>query len=453
MRRWWNSYADLTPFTAFCWLWAAGTLFHATDRFAVEFLGDQVAVALFALLFFLTPNLHALVFMLLTQAFVAALKFPMIENHMVLVLAVDALLLCKLLPAFLWKTDVREDDAWRSVVPTLRWLAILLYACALFHKLNTGFLDPVSSCAVTFYNDARTEQFWLPLPALGDMGARVLIGATLLAEALIPLLLLWRRGWFWGIALGVLFHVFASQVMRDFPLFAMALYVAFIPEDVLKKTFVHLRPKPFAMAAAACAVIGIAGSLVPGWEGLRTLSFRLWNIAVLLTFAWLCVFVFRNRLHAVPAERREARPWHAILPVLFVVNCMLPYAGLRTIGTLSMFSNLRTEAGTENHLFMPRIGPAAFQDDLVEIVETNDPMLRSDYPNEYRAAWSSLRQHARHRAENRQPFSLTYVRAGETVTLPDATKDAALTAAGSWWEKFTLGFRAVPPGAAAPCQW
>jgi hypothetical protein len=66
--------------------------------------------------------------------------------------------------------------------------------------------------------------------------------------------------------------------------------------------------------------------------------------------------------------------WLWILPLLVLVNGMNPYLGLRTQLAFSMFSNLRTEGGRSNHLFMPRLLTLEpYEDDLIEIVDSTDP--------------------------------------------------------------------------------
>ena len=41
-----------------------------------------------------------------------------------------------------------------------------------------------------------------------------------------------------------------------------------------------------------------------------------------------------------------------------------------------MFSNIRTEGTGNNHLFVPRLRLFGYQDDLVEILESNDRQLQ-----------------------------------------------------------------------------
>ena len=66
--------------------------------------------------------------------------------------------------------------------------------------------------------------------------------------------------------------------------------------------------------------------------------------------------------------------WLLVFPLVLALHGLTSYLGLRTAGNFTMFSNLRTEGGISNHLFMPRrlVSLADYQEDLVEILETDD---------------------------------------------------------------------------------
>lgn len=74
---------------------------------------------------------------------------------------------------------------------------------------------------------------------------------------------------------------------------------------------------------------------------------------------------------------RHRRPVFAVGILLLIVNGLSPYLGLKTESTFTMFSNLRTEGGNWNHLFIPAsVGVFGYQDQLVRITGSNDPALQ-----------------------------------------------------------------------------
>jgi hypothetical protein len=72
----------------------------------------------------------------------------------------------------------------------------------------------------------------------------------------------------------------------------------------------------------------------------------------------------------VPAFR-----WLYAMLALVVLNGSSQYLGLKTENAFTMYSNLRTEAGYNNHLFLPALRLAGWQDDVVEVLETDLPEL------------------------------------------------------------------------------
>jgi len=66
-----------------------------------------------------------------------------------------------------------------------------------------------------------------------------------------------------------------------------------------------------------------------------------------------------------------------LIASLFILNGMSPYLGLKTETSFAMYSNLRTEGGITNHLFIPVATQLFdFQKDLVEVTESSVPELR-----------------------------------------------------------------------------
>jgi len=83
-----------------------------------------------------------------------------------------------------------------------------------------------------------------------------------------------------------------------------------------------------------------------------------------------------------------------LLTVLLVFNGLCPYVGLKTGSSFAMYSNLHTEGGICNHLFMPcgAIRIAHFQDDLVEILDSSQPDLRDAIAQPWRLTYFEFRR-------------------------------------------------------------
>jgi hypothetical protein len=84
-----------------------------------------------------------------------------------------------------------------------------------------------------------------------------------------------------------------------------------------------------------------------------------------------------------------------VLLFLFALNGMAPYLGFQTVRTMSMFSNLRTEGGRTNHVFIPSsLQVADYQDDLVRLVASSDPWLEFYARNKSLLPFTELRRRA-----------------------------------------------------------
>ena len=107
-----------------------------------------------------------------------------------------------------FNADTAHNLPW-SFAPAARWTLVVFYAFAAFAKLNTGFLDPDTSCAV-FYADQALAAARLPVLAPGGVAATALIVTTVLVELAIPLLLAIPPTRHAGVLLGLAFHGLVS---------------------------------------------------------------------------------------------------------------------------------------------------------------------------------------------------------------------------------------------------
>jgi hypothetical protein len=124
-----------------------------------------------------------------------------------------------------------------------------------------------------------------------------------------------------------------------------------------------------------------------------------------------------------------------------LLNGASPYLGLKTETSFSMFSNLRTEAGEENHLFLPRLDWFELQDDVVEIGASGAPELARFAGTGERLAWFEVRRALDRRRD--EGVRVTYRRDGQWVEASSAEPIPLLL-------DRTLVFRPLPPVGAPP---
>jgi hypothetical protein len=127
---------------------------------------------------------------------------------------------------------------------------------------------------------------------------------------------------------------------------------------------------------------------------------------------------------------------------------------LKTETSFAMFSNLRTEGGTTNHLIVRRgLRLASYQEDLVTILDSSDPELQRLADLEYRLPYFEFRSYLSRRISRHAGAIRVGYRRGETETwIDDATRDPALAAPDALLSRKLLYFRPVPLRTNAECR-
>lgn len=458
----------------FTTLFVMALVFHHSDSNAlavlpVLFLGLPVLL--------LPSSVAAFAVFLAGGAVIAVLHLPAASNHLVVALLVTLALAAAALPA-------RRGPG--TFAP--RWLAaargpvglvlLVVYGFTVFHKLNSAFLDPATSCAGYLLDQMITLNGGSDSPALGVVRAAA-VGTVLVETALLVLLAVprWRR---WGVVLGVGFHaVLAPASFFDFATVVFALYVLLLPPA----TFAGLAPRAerlrgVALVALAVHVVIAVGGRVLGTTGppWHTLLVGTWYVAV----GVLMVPLVRTCLTtSVEPPRARYRPLVLLLvPLLAVVNGAAPYVGLKTVASYSMFSNLHTEGGATNHVLadLATLDVTGYQRDLVTVTEVRLPERAFLTPlTTVLGGMSYVRRAARWANEpapvvvpylelrrtallwrdaGLRGVGITYVHGGLERTVTDVTTDPELAAPLPSWQQHLLAFRAVDSGDGPDrCRW
>lgn len=358
-----------------------------------------------------------------------------------------------------WRMRDREAAAAaaaRAALPGLRSLLLVVYAFSAWHKLNTDFLDPATSCGPELYRTfgralaARTGFALLPQGAIVDA---VVMGATLAVEGAIPLLLLAPRGRKAGALLGLGFHyLLGVGLFLGFSATMIALLSLFLPPLARagegEASPARRRISPWLLPAGMGGLV-VVGAYAP------SLVFRatwvLWLLAGAAAAWWLAR---RARFAAADVFEWRIPAAVALVPLAAAANGLCPYVGLQTEGCFAMYSNLRTEGGVTNHLLLPRpLALFPYQTDLVQVTASSDPALAELARAGRLIPWIKLRLQveARHRA-GAPALSLRFLRGGEPRTVTDTRSDPAFRAPPAWWERKVLRFREILPHDANTCS-
>lgn len=422
----------------------------------------NIAVGWLALAVIVRPE-HRLARTGLAAAIVvsAVVEAPLIGNHWWLAAAIStaALLARPWRPEPIPGGDPGQRGFVDRFAPTARVILLVFYSFAAFAKLNSGFLDPVESCARFFANQGLS--FWrLPEVAGDGSVAPVLPWIALVVELAVPVLLVTRRTRRLGVFVAVVFHLLLTLDLRqhfyDFTLVLVPLFALFAPASFLAAID---RALPRLRLGGGWPWIGLFGAQVVAFH--LTLPGPIRRIAVAVAWAtWLALAVFIGRgLLAAWQERRaesiepiSLRPANlagVALAAVVVLNGLSPYLELKTATGFNMYANLTTADGTSNHLVVSRTaGLRRDQAATVEVLSSDDDGLAAYADTGFALPVVNLQDYLADHPE----VSVEYRLDGVVVDhRPGHPGPVAPSAMGWAAERFAL-FRAVPMADPPACQ-
>ena len=469
----------------FAFLWACQALVH--HEFYSAWLRENdprgwLVAALSTAVLVSPGSLPLFAAMLASSVAYNVVKWPFVVNHILVESLIDVTVLVGIGWTLLRDRRLaglsdfeRRERLFDSFAPVLRGMLIAMYFFAVLAKLNTGFLDPRLSCVTAMYGDLQRR---LPFVPSGGWATYASIWGTLAIELAIPICFAFRRLRPLAILVGLPFHFMLGSIgHRTFSALAIALYSLFatgqlasladeararlaqrFSEDAVTRA---LRAAGFAAAFGIAALIALdeAGLYHAGLGPFRVfrvawVAWGVWYLALMAACFAALARIRRGRGPGLePAGARVGAPPLLYAMVgLVVLNGMSQYLGLKTENAFTMYSNLRTEGGRNNHLFMPAWRLVGYQDDLVEVVETDEPRLRRYAEQGQSITWFELHRLA---SEGPNAFELTYRRNGELRRFakrdgvgddPELSRPLPFVAAK------LLSFRPVDRGEAVVCK-
>lgn len=435
-------------------MWAIAHILHLliAERNALD-APWSVAVFALALAVLLRPESgRLLVALLVAQIVEHTVEMPFSPDHWALVALVNLVILLTMLVG---RSTSLETLA--KAFPTARTLLLIAYGAAALSKWNTSFLDPVTSCANMI---AGIITYGLAEPVAES---HLFNYGTIAAESLIFLLLVIPRTRTWGVLLGLAFHFSLSAspiiVVGDYTSTVYALFFLFLRPEVTGRVLDRTsswagrsaivrdaRRRPPVTAVLAFVVLGFGGHVL-GTVPVATLYVleQFYFVPLLLA-----TFLAAREQWADGSGPRlrlgRIQLLHVPVLLLALVWVLNPYLGLRTTGTNTMFSNLRTESPDPNHLFMPSWRLTDWQDDMVTLVSSTDPELQAGADNDLAVPLVALRRIAM----DRPGFEVTGVLHGETVTFGPEEGQSELEPLPDWQYRLFL-LRPVPTTDAPFC--
>ena len=461
-----------TSLTIFAWLWAAGMISHMAS-YSEPLTPVTITMFLLALIVLFRPAMTPpFLALLAVHLFYVYERLPEIPNHSLIAAGVDLTVLSTAvwhaLRSRTWHLE--RADLYKTFAPVVRIEVIVVYFFVVFHKLNSGFFNPESSCGAVMYLRLAREYPFMPT---ADWMRWLSISLTMLFEAGIPIMLIVRRWRLTGLFVAFLFHFALAMdpgdVVFNFSAILVALFFLFLPEDfpeALSSTLAPVRrwwrnvlvsrwlqrtaqAVLFVLVAALFAAIIFRGALATGLT--QETPRALWVLYSALILGSFLTTVKRHRLRLESGKDLMTVPSLLLLifPALFFVNGLTPYLGAKTEMSFAMYSNLRTEGGQTNHWLMPTSMQIwDYQRDLVKVQRTSAGRLRRWANRGYQLPYYEFRAWIREYPR----ASITYERNGVTTTLRRVQSDPELMRPDNPLLRKVLKFRPVPiDPTSSPC--
>lgn len=274
-------------------------------------------------------------------------KFPILANHSIFNLFVNIYLLYRLA-----KNSITSLDLGFS--KTLLLSLVGVYFWAALHKVNVDYLYNETSCALSFMGRINRSYFGGALPqGLAQHG--IIPIATVLLEFLIAVFLLRKKTFYLGLIFAVTFHmILAALEFIDFSMNSLSILVlaigffSFSSKEKFQKITCWI---PYYVVAQLLS--GVV-SYFESDRGRGTVGYHLQTFFFVSFSLWV-LYCGAKITYGARNERDSKYSWGSyILPAWILIFGSFNYIGLSTAGTFSMFSNIRTEGSTWNHLLIPK---------------------------------------------------------------------------------------------------
>jgi len=389
----------------------------------------------------------------------AWLQAPIYSNHTILK---NFLILTIVLAGAL---HILKGSSWdrffQDFRPVGQTLLMIMYIFGIFHKINTDFLNPETSCAVALWREMPPPLVWIdnaPMHYLAIYG-------TFIAEGAIMLMLIVPRWRHFGICAGICFHsILALSGYAMYPAFStlsIVLHTLFISPAAALQILQSEAWKYFEsrLKTYIGAFFLLASFVLIGLFALLR-DYNMVALVWLALVAWpLAIIMLKGQLQG--ADNDQGRYFWSPLKLLnavallFFLNAASPYMGLKTAQSMNMFANLRLEGGISNHLvFSGAPGPFKYLEDLVIVdAAENAPRLewiaqQEDLALVYYHFLSVL-------SEQGPGAEVAYSRGGITYSLTPAThilEEDGHMLHSDWVRKF-FHFRMVDLNLPLPCEF
>lgn len=273
-----------------------------------------------------------------------------------------------------------------------------------------------------------------------------------------------------------LMHAFIAMIgFVDFSALAGSLLFTFIPDHYLQRwqeqSEISLWGQKIHRVRLYFAINAFAG-LFSALYYLAYLDFdikatagAIFNLASVI-FLWPILtqlFTPKNRpaWKGLPVLNSSMPKFMAVFLIGLCCFGFMPYLGLRTAGTFSMFSNLRTEGPRSNHLLLASnpLKRWRYQEDVVWVLDLPAEVVEMDSKNAELEGSAlpvvEFKKMIYEWTQMGQTVPVVFEYQGQTYDSPNIVQDPQWQTPHRNWEMYLMDFRVIEPENSGPnlCRW
>lgn len=456
-------------FSFFAQFWVLAYMLHYSEDW------DPVSITMIAYLnvvwiFFSKKKLPPFLVSLVWTTGIGLHHMPFLANHSNFYLAVSLGVIGWLVSQYLKHKKLDEDvlnQEFVSIRGAICLSLFVVYFMAGIHKLNTDFFNPVVSCASDFFIRYSEEYSFdrAYIPNFLTTYSPHLVGVVEVAGAL---LLIVPRFQLIGVLCFVGLHSYLSPLsFFDFASLCYSILLLFLPLQVVSEPKYRDRIQKGISVLLGTMLVAAIGAIIMvdlDWMPIRQDVMQGWPfLAASFYLIYLISLNFREAGESLFSQNTVGL-WSVrskalyLLPLVLLIFTNTSYLGLRTAGNTTMFSNLRTEGGETNHLFIPSwLQIFDYQKDLVRIIEVSEEVedwyRGQPYPGDLMTRFELKRMVQEWIAEERIVPMVIEVK-GEAFSYEDITESEWADNPPNWLERKFLLFRVVQgDGKPNLCRW
>lgn len=370
----------------FSFFFSLFSLIHVFNyAFAYDRAPDADLIAVFAAAMFLLwkPGSPRALFLLMAASLISTIaQAPAQSNHTML----RSMLVLGYFMSFGWAMLRSRPvaDVFGNFILAGRWSLLVMYVFGIFHKINTDFLNPDTSCAMVLWRAMPWPLHTIQGPVMEFLA----IYGTFAVEGAIMLALIWRPTRYLGLVAGILFHImlglsdYAAYVA--FTTLSIACHVLWLDRRQVSRMvgsseMSFIQTRLHTPAGLGLLIICLTGAALAMWRHDFSLS-NLFLLPFVLPLCWLILRYGREDKSSGMRHGAAAITIGVLAAGVYFISASMPYLGLKTAQSINMFANLRLEAGVSNHVVFPN-PPSAFGylDDVATITEASGAPFLEDY--------------------------------------------------------------------------